>query len=132
MGYTPPYFNIKQIGAGVTTADVGNVTTDDLTILSNPVDPISKITLLGNSGIYLYGTTLRWYNNAADNYLIISFSNPDITIQSPNADKNLFFDLAGTGKLKFGTVSAHGDVACNGDVPFIDAGGTARKLMTTA
>lgn len=50
------------------------------------------------------------------------------------SDSNLDFFIIpkGTGRVKFGTHTGSGDVACNGYIEIKDASGVVRKLMTTA
>ena len=51
-------------------------------------------------------------------------------IYSKGNDANLDFYIIpkGTGKVRFGTYTSTGDVACNGYIEIKDASGTIRKL----
>lgn len=56
-------------------------------------------------------------------------------VQVFGSDTNVDLSLepqGAAGRIKFGTFTGTGDVACNGYIPIKDAGGTARKLMITA
>jgi hypothetical protein len=73
---------------------------------------------------------------SAVNYPVLTPStagNP-VTLDSSGSDANrdIWIKPAGTGVVRFGTYTASGDVACNGSISIKDAGGTVRKLMTTA
>jgi hypothetical protein len=81
-----------------------NVTGKSLYILANGIEGLPAIYLTGAAGIELKTIT--------------------------NFD--IFLNAQGTGKIKFGTHTASGDVACNGSIAILDAAGNARKLMTTA
>jgi hypothetical protein len=61
----------------------------------------------------------------------MTYSTPDLVLTGL-ADKNIYICPSGTGKVKFGTHTGSGDVACNGSIAILDAAGNARKLMTTA
>jgi len=63
--------------------------------------------------------------------LYAQFVSPDNIIGSQN-NRNIWLYPNGTGKVKFGTHTGSGDVACNGSIAILDAAGNARKLMTTA
>jgi len=54
------------------------------------------------------------------------------TLISANTNYDISLLTSGTGRLKYGTYNATGDVACNGYIEIKDSGGTTRKLMTTA
>jgi hypothetical protein len=134
MGYTPPFFNVRNIAGGVSIYPNG-VTTDDLKIYPNPVDTTTYLELDGTGQMKLYSassialiptTTLLIYGNKTINFT------GDLTIECLSGDGNIYLKPEGTGLVKFGTHTGTGDVACNGYIPIKDAAGNARKLMTTA
>lgn len=51
---------------------------------------------------------------------------------SGGSDLDLKLTTVGNGVIRFGTYSSSSDVTCNGYILIKDAGGTSRKLMTTA
>ena len=59
-------------------------------------------------------------------------NSPDMCIAAQAGNFNLFLIPNGTGKVKFGTFTASGDVAVNGSIAILDAAGNARKLATVA
>jgi hypothetical protein len=81
-----------------------NLTGKSFYVLANGVDGLPAIYLTGAAGIELKTV----------------------------ADNDIYLNAQGTGKIKFGTHTASGDVACNGSIAIKDAAGNARKLMTTA
>jgi hypothetical protein len=60
------------------------------------------------------------------------YADTDSVIGTYSDNKNLYLKPHGTGLVKFGSHTATGDVASNGHITILDAGGTTRKLMTTA
>jgi hypothetical protein len=56
----------------------------------------------------------------------------DIEAGGTDANVDLRFVPRGTGRVRFGTHTGSADVACNGYIEIRDAGGTLRRLMTTA
>lgn len=55
-----------------------------------------------------------------------------LVAQGTDANVDLQLTPKGTGLARFGTFTGTGDVVCNGYITIKDAGGTTRKLMTTA
>jgi len=134
MGYTPPYLEVRKVGGQVSIYPPSN-TTDDVQFFSNRVDTNPSINMIGGGAIELYvpaGSYLRCVDATDGEFIRFRYSNPDTIIDGKVADKNIFLNPAGTGKVKFGTHTGSGDVACNGSIAIIDAAGNARKLMTTA
>lgn len=73
---------------------------------------------------------------AAVNYLNAQSSTAGNALQLSASGSDTDIDLQltpkGAGNVRFGTHVGSGDVACNGYITIKDAGGTTRKLMTTA
>jgi len=134
MGYTPVALEVRKVGTQTTVYGIGTVTGDDLAIACNLVDTAPVINLLGNNAIQFVSQTGAGilFSDMAANRLNLSNSGTDYIIESLIDTHNLYLKTTGTGKIKFGTHTGSGDVACNGSIAIVDSGGTARKLMTTA
>jgi hypothetical protein len=136
MGYTPPFFEVRKVG---TTATVypSSTTGDVLVIRANGVDVYPKITIEGNANLKLHGVagggSIIIYDGAdgVGSFALVGGADMQIaTVALSNY--NIFLNPNGTGKVKFGTHTGSGDVACNGSIAILDSAGNARKLMTTA
>jgi len=118
--------------ANTTTIKGMETTSDDLFIFANSTDSQPRMEMYGNAQIILNSKTRIDLYCATEYALQISISGTDTVLDTTVSNKNLFLNPHGTGKVKFGTHAGTGDVACNGNIPILDAGGNARKLMTTA
>jgi hypothetical protein len=130
MPYKPAQLKINKVAGGTSVYPKGSATTDDLYIYPNPIDVHPYICLVGDAYALIYGKTIM--AAAAGSFLQFDYSTPDAIIENTIDTKNIYLKTTGTGKIKFGTHTGSGDVACNGSIAIIDSGGTARKLMTTA
>ena len=133
MGYTPPYLDVRKIGTHTDIYGIG-VTGDYLRLYPNQIDGNSHLELYGGSGAYIVfpnGESLQLKDNTGAEFLKFNWVTPDSQI-STLTNYNLALLPQGTGKVKFGTHTGSGDVACNGSIAILDAAGNARKLMTTA
>ena len=133
MGYTPPYLDVRKIGTHTDIYGIG-VTGDYLRLYPNQIDGNSHLEIYGGSGAYIVfpnGESLQLKDNTGAEFLKFNWVTPDSQI-STLTNYNLALLPQGTGKVKFGTHTGSGDVACNGSIAILDAAGNARKLMTTA
>ena len=84
---------------------------------------------------YIRGGSANGYllliNGATTNSCSINLA-PDSIESTVKVNGDFSIITSGTGRTKFGTYVGTGDVVCNGYIEIKDAGGTARKLMTTA
>jgi hypothetical protein len=133
MGYTPAHLNVRKVAGGF-SINPGGVTTDDLAIYANAIDVAPVINLLGNNAIQFVSQTGAsiLFSDMAANRAAFGNSGTDYIIESLVDTHNLYLKTTGTGKLKFGTHTGSGDVACNGSIAILDSAGNARKVMTTA
>jgi hypothetical protein len=133
MGYTPAQLELRQIAGGWTVHAPGD-TTDDLKLYANRADTAALLMLYGGGAVVL--TVAPNYNidfnDTTVNFLRHRYTSPDVFIESPIADKNIYLKTAGTGLVKFGTRTAGGDTVSNGYMTILDAAGNTVKLMTTA
>ena len=132
MGYTHPFLDVRKIAGGWSLTAPG-ATTDDLSLIANAIDTIASVVIKGNGGVDIImggGSALSLYGS--NQFLDINYATPDVNFSGIIADKNLFLNPAGTGKVKFGTFTGSGDVAVNGSISILDSGGSARKLATVA
>lgn len=76
------------------------------------------------------------YVASAVNYLQVSggaaFSGVLLSAQGSDSNINLLLSPKGTGKLRFGSVSAIGALTVTGYLDILDSGGTARKLAVVS
>jgi hypothetical protein len=132
MGYTPPYLYVKKVAGAYKIYPPSDQVTDKLYIYPNLpstdhyicIDPPTRIELVSQGGIRI---SASWGVGLLD----ISASGNDNIIET-TANKNIWLKPDGTGKIKFGTTTATGDVACNGHHDILDNAGNLVKLMTTA
>jgi hypothetical protein len=134
MGYTPPWLNVNKIAGGYSIYPPNAATTEDLNIYANTTDATSRLELqgLGNVKIYCGSGSLFSFVLASTEILTISYTSPDLIINGKIADKNIFLNPAGTGKIKFGTYTAGAATDSTGYIDILDAAGNARKLMVQA
>lgn len=94
-----------------------------------------------NNGINFIGAAANNVFTLTDtasgvNYLNIASSATGtavrLTAAGTDTDVDIFAVPKGAGVFRFGTFTGSADVACNGYITIKDAGGTSRKLMTTA
>lgn len=84
------------------------------------------------------GNTMFRVNTATSrvNFPVVTPSATTVAVEYGvnGTDANIDLQLTpkGTGNVRFGTYTSTGDVTCNGYITIKDAGGTTRKLMTTA
>lgn len=84
------------------------------------------------------GNTMFRVNTATSrvNFPVVTPSATTVAVEYGvnGSDANIDLQLTpkGTGLVRFGTFTGSGDVTCNGYITIKDAGGTTRKLMTTA
>lgn len=130
MGYTPPQLEVRKATGGWLMYPPNYTTTEDLTIYSNLTDATPYIKLNGTSSIFLVNPVggVFYFMEVANSRLQVSYATPDVIIESPTADKNIYLKTTGTGTLKFGTFTGTGDLATNGYITVTDSGGTARRL----
>ena len=134
MGYTPPYLDVRKVASDWTVYPSGSYTGDTLTIKSNPTDANPRVYMAGNGAITMLlpnGVGCTFWEATGSDFLKINWVTPDAQI-STYTNYNIALLPNGTGKVKFGTHTGSGDVACNGSIAILDAAGNARKLMTTA
>ena len=132
MGYTPPHLDVQKVAGGWSVKPPGD-TTDDLFLYANRTDARARMILYGNNGVYVDLGSGTYYTIAdAGTGFLGFYRSTDAIIETLVADQHLYLKPNGTGKLKFGTHTGSGDVACNGSIAILDAAGNARKLMTTA
>lgn len=126
----------KLLTLDKTTADYitikgGLATTKNLAIKANQTDTYPFLKLLGDDIIGFELGTAKSFCFYENGTLFLKINEQgNVTLES-QGDRDIEL-YTGAGKVKFGTHSASGDVACNGSISIKDAGGTARKLMTTA
>jgi len=131
MGYTPPWLDIRKVGA-VTSVYPIQGTTDTLKLYMNSADAVPYIVL--NGDIHLAtsnGGTVKIIDNVTETGRFY-YTSPDFIIQSQIADKNIYLNPNGTGKVKFGSYTAGAATDSTGYISILDSGGVARKLMVQA
>ena len=136
MGYTPAQLYVKKVGTTTSVYGLGNATGEILQILPNLVDTYPKLTFEGGGSLKLQpvgGGGAVYFYDGPDVIASTYLTGLDWTFTTGAlSNYNIFLNPNGTGKLKFGTHTGSGDVACNGSIAILDSGGNARKLMTTA
>lgn len=135
MGYTPPYLHVLKSGIYNRVYAPSSTSGDAVEIYANTTDVIPLLRMTG-LGVIEYqcgiGSIIR-YTDGTGTYIIdLSLSGTDAVLESKTNNNNLYLKTNGSGVVKFGTHTGSGDVACNGSISIKDAGGTTRKLMTTA
>lgn len=134
MGYSPPHLNVRKITGGYSMFPNG-ATTDDLTIYPNEVDTLPSIKLNGAGALQINvnsGQVLEFLYEGPTSLMKIRYTANGPEIFPSAGDKDLCLSPSGTGRIRYGTHNASGDVVCNGYIEIKDSGGTTRKLMTTA
>ena len=132
MGYTQPFMNVRKVGILTSLIPATSTSGDELKIFANTTDGSPYIWLRGNNYILLDFTNSLYFSAAGTSTFVFTKSGNDAVITNPINDGNLSLLTTGAGKIKFGTFTGSGDVACNGSIAIVDAAGNARKLMTTA
>ena len=133
MGYTPPYLDVRKIGAHTDIYGIG-VTGDYLRLYANQVDANCHLEIYGGSGAYIVlpnGESLQLKDNAGAEFLKFNWVTPDAQI-STLTNYNLALLPQGTGKVKFGAYSAGAATDSTGYITILDAAGNTRKLMVQA
>ena len=132
MGYTHPFLDVRKIAGGWSLTAPG-ATTDDLSLIAHAIDTIASVVIKGNGGVDIImggGSALSLYGS--NQFLDINYSTPDVNFSGIIADKNLFLNPAGTGKVKFGTYTGGAATDSTGYITILDAAGNTRKLMVQA
>jgi hypothetical protein len=132
MGYTPPWLEVRKIAGGYSLSTPG-ATTDDLTILPNPIDARGYITIEGTGDITLAPNAALVINtNAYGNVGYINSPNATDTNIATYANRNLSITPNGSGLLKYGTYVAGAKADSTGYIEILDSGGNSRRLMVQA
>lgn len=141
-----------EFGSGETILRGGDSAGDDLTLLANTSNFQAALYLRGGANIDCYFASGSYFtlNDGTTECLKVTYSSnvttlsggavsgDDLVLKASTADASPKIELKGndvilfTGTLSFGTHTGSGDVACNGYITVKDAGGTDRKIMTTA
>lgn len=122
----------KRISAGEFAMYGGETTGDDLKVYANSADSYPYFDLTGNADFVVATKNYMYFNKNGTYFFQFDVSGGDSIIDSQANNQNIFLRPDGTGKVKFGSHTATGDVACNGNIQILDAAGNTRKLMTTA
>lgn len=132
MGFTPPFLEVRKISSTSYSVYAPQSTAgSSVKIYPNTTDATPYIQLNPNGNILLIckgGSYITFQDALVGNILRTSFTDPDCIWESTIADKNLYFKVAGTGKVKFGTHTAQADTPITGYIDILDAAGNARKL----
>lgn len=132
MGYTPPYILVVNSAGYCTLYAPQTATTEDVIIRPNTIDAYPYLRLNGAGSVDVSLFDVLNVKVGVTTRLLFGYTNPDCILACGEANDNIWLQTSGTGKVRFGTHAATGDVACNGNIPFLDSAGNARKMMTTA
>ncbi len=128
MGYSPPHLEVRKVAGGWNVYGPSSTSGDDLFIYPNTVDDYAKVRILGSGALCLDTTNSFQFNKAGVDILYLSYNSPDLEFQGAVADKNIYLNPIGTGKVKFGTFTSDITVTQDGYITILDSGGTTRYL----
>jgi len=122
--------NLTNIKGGILGGDGTN-------IYANQTNAQPRIYCAGGGWIALItrdvaNGIIDYYKGETEHMMRMSEGTNSLKIQTNMTNYDIELTPDGTGKLKYGTKNATGDVACDGNVEIKDSAGNTVKLMTCA